>query len=190
MPTATLHALRVARGPLRRRMVVSLKQGGSVSRGGASAAQGAHRRSATRPWRRRESVQRCARETTTETFSLNLKRLPRLAAIALLSAGALNVASAQAQNTNFTTSTGHQLELPPVATLSCAELDTVLTRITGTNYRPIGQPRPLDPKDNDLFAYEDAASVRWQENCERGAPGVQGYGSFGKQNFRSWGFGQ
>lgn len=89
----------------------------------------------------------------------------------------------------YVTSTGHELELPPVSSLTCSELDTVLTRITGTDYRPIGQPRPSDPNDNALFAYEDAASIRWQENCERGG-GAQSYGSFGAGGARSWGFGQ
>lgn len=98
--------------------------------------------------------------------------------------------TAAAQTKIFVTSTGHQLELPPVTTLDCTELDSILTRITGTNYRPIGQPRPSDPQDEALFAYEDAASIRWQENCERGPTAVQHYGSFGKAGARSWGFGQ
>lgn len=65
----------------------------------------------------------------------------------------------------FRTSTGAEFPLPPVESLDCAGLDTVLSTISQTNYRDIGPFRPEHPDDAALYDYEHAAAAKRFEEC-------------------------
>ena len=96
--------------------------------------------------------------------------------------------AAAAQTTSFRTTSGHELDLPPVTSLDCAQLVSVLTKIGGTNYRPISPQRPSDPADGALYDYENAASARWATQCG-GSARSQSFGTYGGAGGK-WGFGR
>lgn len=107
-------------------------------------------------------------------------------------AAMMSAIAAAGENRAYRTTTGHELDLPPVSTLNCAQLDRVLTRIGGTNYRPLSPPeratqRPSDPADGALYDYEHAASTRLASHCGGAAP-AQGFSSFTQSG--NWGFGR
>lgn len=91
-----------------------------------------------------------------------------LRAVFALVLAALCVAPVSAQTQTYTTSSGHSLDLPPVASLDCSQLDAVLARIDGVNYRPIGPKRPTDPADLALWEYERKVAMKLAEKrCQR-----------------------
>lgn len=109
------------------------------------------------------------------------------AALVFGAALALCGQGAWAQNQSFRTTTGHELSLPPVSSLDCAELDQVLRKIDAANYRSIGSQRPSNPDDGALYDYEDAASARLARFCG----GVTKSQSFGRARSGSkWDFGR
>ncbi|MEO1330805.1 MAG: hypothetical protein AAFW46_14205 [Pseudomonadota bacterium] len=74
----------------------------------------------------------------------------------------------------FVTSGGHEVRLPPISNLDCAEMKAVLTRIDQTGYRH-GSPRPADDADMPLLRYEDALSAQIFEQCAQQGP-ARAYG--------------
>lgn len=80
---------------------------------------------------------------------------------------------------NFVTSTGHELSLPPIRTLSCEQMKRLLQRIDSTNYRGVN-PEPADLADMPLFVYENQLAAAHYQTCSnRRFPSPQSSGGGG-----------
>lgn len=93
---------------------------------------------------------------------------------------------AVAQTVSFKTSSGQVFEFQRVETLSCSELETVLSEISGANYRAIGRNPPNHPGDRALYDYEDRASRRLARKCGS-APKAQSFGRVQRGSNWVWG---
>ena len=64
----------------------------------------------------------------------------------------------------FVTARGARVDLPAIADLSCAQMRDVLDAIDSTGYRG-PSPKPEDPADMPLLAYEHRLSDRYFSHC-------------------------
>ncbi len=65
---------------------------------------------------------------------------------------------------NFVTSSGKNLALPEIGTMTCEDIVTKLSTIDSTRYRE-NAPRPSNPADTPLYCYEKKLAQVHYENC-------------------------
>ncbi len=107
-----------------------------------------------------------------DTWERGAWALRGLVGVALAAALAPGALADPLTGQQFTTATGHQLDLPPIDDLDCAEMRALLKRIDNTNYRGLS-PQPGSAADMPLFKYENALAAAHYRACARqpdGAP--------------------
>lgn len=85
------------------------------------------------------------------------------AAICLAFAGGLN-----AHGKDLVAANGAQLPAPPIATLSCNEIQELMYLYSASDYRRSGEI-PTDQPDRALFEYENELARHHYEDCHLGA---------------------